>query len=217
MIIPAPAILLAALLCAGVAHAQGFKFSNEPDNADAAAQAQRQAVVRQQLGTPCRDRIRNRKIMVLIGEERNGRIMAQQGPYNQHIQAINTRLKAVGLKTYTAEQIRQQVAQAEIDAYFRNDPDAALSASRRLAAQYVLRGVIATDARRNAMVNVNQVSVRLNFTLSDAGGRPVSTASAHNESYAGSDVAGMALTLIEERADEVVAQLYSDYCRNAAR
>jgi len=25
----------------------------------------------------------------------------------------------------------------------------------------------------------------------------------------------MALTLIEERADEVVAQLYSDHCRNA--
>jgi hypothetical protein len=28
-------------------------------------------------------------------------------------------------------------------------------------------------------------------------------------------VLGMALTLINERADEVVAQLYSDYCRKA--
>jgi hypothetical protein len=68
----------------------------------------------------------------------------------------------------------------------------------------------------NAMVNVNQVSVDMEFTLTDASGRPVSTASAHNQSYAGSDTGGMALTLIEERADEVVAKLYSDYCRNAS-
>ena len=31
---------------------------------------------------------------------------------------------------------------AEIDAVFKNDPDAAISASKRLAAQYILRGVI---------------------------------------------------------------------------
>ena len=37
---------------------------------------------------------------------------------------------ALGLRTYTPEEIRSQIAQAEIDAYFRNDPDAALSASR---------------------------------------------------------------------------------------
>jgi len=57
--------------------------------------------------------------------------------------------------------------------------------------------------------------VNLNFTLTDSAGRAISTASASNQSYAGSDVAGMALTLIDERADEVVARLYSDYCRNA--
>jgi hypothetical protein len=88
-----------------------------------------------------------------------------------------------------------------------------------MAAQYVLRGVIASQASRNAIVNVNvnQVSVNMDFTLSDAAGRPVSTAAASNASYAGIDVSGMALTLIEERADEVVARLYSDYCRNATK
>jgi hypothetical protein len=86
-----------------------------------------------------------------------------------------------------------------------------------MAAQYVLRGVIASRASRNALVNVNQVSVSMNFTLTDAAGRPVSTAAAQNESYAGSDTSGMALTLIEERADQVVAKLYSDYCRSAGR
>jgi hypothetical protein len=66
------------------------------------------------------------------------------------------------------------------------------------------------------MVNVNQVGIDMNFTLSDASGRPVSRAAASNESYSGSDTTGMALTLIEERADEIVAKLYSEYCQTAA-
>ncbi|MEO7391034.1 MAG: hypothetical protein ABIU58_02600 [Ramlibacter sp.] len=208
------AILLACWSIAVSAHAQAFKFSNPP--AADTAQERRDAVTWAQLNTPCRDRIKNRKIMVIIAEERNGVLAAGQGPYSRHVEAVNSRLKELGLRTFTAEQIRKQVAQEEINAYFKNDPDRALGASRRMAAQYVLRGVIASTATRNAIVNVNQVNVSLDFTLTDASGRPVSTASASNASYAGSDTSGMALTLIEERADEVVARLYSDYCRNAS-
>ncbi|HEX6003914.1 MAG TPA: hypothetical protein VFZ14_07970, partial [Burkholderiales bacterium] len=83
------------------------------------------------------------------------------------------------------------------------------------AAQYILRGLIATRASRNAIVNVNQVSVSMNFTLTASNGRMISHADARNESYAGRDTGSMALTLINERADEVVAQLYSDYCQKA--
>lgn len=208
------AILLGLWSIAVSAQTPGFKFSNPPP-VDT-AQEQRDAATWAQLNTPCRDRIKNRKIMVLIAEEKNGVVAAGQGPYSRHVEAVNTRLKELGLKTFTAEQIRRQVAQEEVDAYFKNDPDRALSASRRMAAQYVLRGVIASRATQNAMINVNQVHVNLDFTLTDAAGRPVSTATASNASYAGSDTSGMALTLIEERADEVVAKLYSDYCRKAA-
>ena len=206
-----------ATLGAPASAQQGFKFSNpSPDEQrEAAAKADKQAQVDWQLSTPCRDRIKNRKIVVLVGEEVNGRLSTSQGQFGRHVDAINTRLQSLGLKTFSAEQIRKQVAQEEVDAYFKNDPDRAISASRRLAAQYVLKGVIATQAFRNTMVNVNQVNVAMSFTLTDAAGRPVSNASAKNASYAGGDVSGMALTLIEERADEVVAQLYSDYCRNA--
>lgn len=211
------AILLACWCIAASAQAQGFKFSNPPPGAaaEAAAEAQRQDMIDEQLSTPCRNRIRNRKILVLIGEERNGRVVASQGSYSRHIDAINMRLRGLGLKTYSPEQIRRQIAQEEIDAYFKNDPDRALSASKRLAAQYVLRGVIASQIGRNPMVNVNQVNIDMNFTLSDAAGRPVSTAAANNASYAGRDTSGMALTLIEERADEIVAKLYSQYCQYA--
>ncbi len=214
----APLIVLLLWLAAEtVAQAQGFKFSNEDEaaKADKARQAERQAKAQSLLAAPCLDKIKNQKIMVLIGEDRNGLIFAKQASYSPHVDAINGRLKSLGLRTYSPEEIRKQIAQAEIDAYFKNDPDAAISASKRLAAQYILRGLIATQAGRNAIVNVNQVSISMNFTLTGANGRVISQAGATNESYAGRDISGMALTLINERADEVVAQLYNDYCRKA--
>jgi len=212
------ALLAAVALSPGLAVPQGFRFSDDTEQRQREeAEAQRQAQTRALLATPCMDKIRNQKIMVVMGERRNGVVVAQQSAYASHTEAINRRLRALGLRTFTPEEIRKQVAQAEIDAFFRNDPDAAIGASRRLAAQYILRGVIDTQISRNAIVNVNQVAVRLDFTLTGANGRPISDASASNESYAGRDVLGMALTLVNERADEVVAQLYSDYCRRAGR
>lgn len=212
MLRPLLTILLACFAVAGVALAQGFKFSNE-DQAEKAQDAERQAKVQAMLATPCRDKIKNQKIVVLIGESRNGAVQAGQAAFSTHFDAINSRLRALGLKTYTQAQIRQQIAQAEIDAYFRNDPDAAIGAARRLAAQYSLRGLITTQASHNTMVNVNQVNISMNFTLTGANGKMISQSSAENASYAGQDVSGMALTLINERADELVARLYSDYCQ----
>ena len=201
------------VLAAGV-QAQGFKFSAE-DTSQKAQEAEQQARVQALLATPCRNRIKNQKIMVLVGESRNGKLQTGQAAFSPHFEAINSRLQSLGLKTYTQAQIRQQVAQAEIDAYFKNDPDAAISAAKRLAAQYILRGLITSQASRNAMINVNQVNVSMNFTLTGANGKMISQAGAEHASYAGQDTAGMALTLINERADELVATLYSDYCAQA--
>ena len=206
-------LIAAATLFGGTAaHAQGFKFSDE-DTSDQQEEAETQARVQAILASPCRSKIKNQKVMVLIGESRNGYIQAAQSNYGGPFDALNARLQRIGLKTVTQGQIKAQVAQAEIDAYFKNDPDAALSASKRLSAQYVLRGLISTETAYNRIVRVNQVNIRMNFTLTDAGGRTVAQATAENASYAGMDTSGMALTLINEKADEVVAQLYSDYCR----
>jgi hypothetical protein len=194
---------------------QGFRFSNEADTSKV-EEAARQQKVRDLLATPCMAKIKNQKIMVVIGENRNGQVLAKQSAYDPHFEAINSRLRSLGLRTFTPEEIRQQVAQAEIDAFFRNDPDAAISASRRLAAQYILRGLIDTQVSRNNVINVNQVAVRLHFVLTGANGRTISQTQASNESFAGRDVLGMALTLLNEQAEEVVARLYSDYCRAAA-
>jgi hypothetical protein len=207
-------ILSACAIGASAAHAQGFKFSTE-DQEEKAREAEQQEKVSAMLQTPCRNKIKNQKIVVLIGESRNGNVYASQTSFSPHFDAINSRLQGLGLKTFTQSQIKQQVAQAEIDAYFKNDPDAAISASKRLAAQYILRGLITTQASHNRMVNVNQVNISMNFTLTGANGKMISQASAENASYAGADVSGMALTLINERADELVAKLYSDYCQRA--
>lgn len=216
-------MLLAALAVLGslsigmTAQAQGFKFS-DPDSsekADKDAQDKRNSQVQDMLAAPCLNRIKNQKIMVVIAENKDGFISANQAVYNTHVSAINDRLQGLGLRTFTPAQIRAQVAQAEINAFFKNDPDAAISASRRLAAQYILRGVITSSTHRNAIINVNQVSIGMKFTLTGANGRMISQASASNESYAGHDVSGMALTLVEESAEEVVAKLYSDHCKAA--
>jgi acid stress-induced BolA-like protein IbaG/YrbA len=210
-------LLLLTVVAAGPALAQGFRFST-PDDSAAREAAARDERIAQDLSVPCRADIKNKKIMVVIGERQsNGYIEAHQQNYGAHYQAINKRLQALGLRTYTPEEIRRQIAQAEIDAYFRNDPDAALAASRRLGASFVLRGLISSQAMRNPMMAVNQVSVNMGFTLTGSNGRVISDTDATSSSYAGADVEGMALTLVNEKADEVVAKLYADYCRNAAR
>lgn len=213
---PAPALALAAWLASGAALAQqpGFKFGQE-DDADRQEQEARQSRIAAQLSTPCRASIKDKKIVVLIGERQsNGYIAAQQQNYGPLFDAINSRLRSVGLRTYTPEEIRRQIAQAEIDAYLRNDQDAMMSAARRLGASFALKGLITSEATRNPMMAVNQVTVNMHFTLT-GGGRIISEADAHSASYAGADVSRMALTLVNEQADEVVATLYSDYCRIA--
>ncbi len=210
-----PATWFALLALAGTtAAAQGFKFSNPepPPPADAA----RNDRIAYDLSTPCKAEIKGKKIMVIIGEQRSdGYIVAQQQNFGPLFQAINVRLRAVGLRTYTPEEIRAQIAQAEIDAYFKNNPDLALSAARRLGASFVLRGLISSQASMNPIIPVNQVAVSMNFTLSASNGQIVSDVGANSASFAGADIAQMALTLVNEQATEVVARLYGDYCRNA--
>jgi hypothetical protein len=212
-----PAFALAALLVSGWALAQqqpGFKFSQE-DDSERQEQDARQNRIAAQLSTPCKASLKDKKIMVLIGERQsNGYVAAQWQNYGPAYDAINNRLRSLGLRTYTPEEIRRQIAQAEADAYFKNDQDAMLSAAKRLGANFALKGLITADSTKNPMMNVNQVMVNMHFTLT-GGGRIISEADAHSASYSGADISRMALTLVNEQADDVVAALYSDYCRIA--
>ena len=207
---------LVVLATTAPASAQGFKFE-QPNTGPTAEEIDKQNRVAWELSTPCRADLKGKKIMLIIGEERsNGYIAAQQQNYGPHYQAINGRLRAMGLQTFTPEEIRRQIAQAEIDAYFKNDPDAALSAARRLGASFILRGLISSQAVPSIIAAVNTVTVSFAFTLTGANGRIISEVTASSSSYSGTDISRMAATLVGEQIDEVVAKLYGDYCRNAA-
>jgi hypothetical protein len=204
------AVLLLAWTVSG---AMAFKFSEADDGAaEAAARSQR---ISDLVSVPCKTKLKNQKIMVVIAERTGSGYSTAQSRYSPHFQAINQRLRDLGLKTYTQEEIRAQIAQAEIDANFRNDPDAAINASKKLGANFVLRGLISAQSAVNPMLHINEVTLNMGFTLVSASGRTLSNVTARADSYSGTDTLGMSLTLVNEQADEVVAKLYNDYCRSA--
>ena len=161
------ALSLSLSLIAG--GAQAFKFSEEEDKSKAEDQARAQRIG-QLVSVPCKKQLKNQKIMVIIAERTSNGFNTTQSRYGPHFQAINHRLRALGLKTYTQEEIRAQIAQAELEAHFRNDPDAAINASKKLGASFILRGLITTQTGINPVLKINEVAVHMGFTLVSAGG-----------------------------------------------
>ncbi|HMD72735.1 MAG TPA: hypothetical protein VKG05_02620 [Steroidobacteraceae bacterium] len=216
-------LLVAASLCVGVprpCHAAdqfSFSKSSEADQTNAQQDAALETETIQALvSVPCRERLKNHKILLLIGEQHADQWLTDQDRYGDLFRVIDARLRGLGLKTYTQQQIKASIAQAELDAYFKNDPDAALAASKKLGANYVLRGDITSLAGINPIVRVNEVSINIELTLSSINGRMLSSVEAHSESYSGSDTLHTALAMMRERADPLVAQLYNDFCRGGA-
>lgn len=190
--------------------AGAFKFSDEEAarKADGAAKTLGSA----EIPAACRERLKKERVLVLVAERGNNGVNADQGRYGLHFQGIDRRLRQQGMRTFSQAEIKKQIAQAEIDAHFRNDPDAALAASRKLGASLSLRGVISSRQAINPVLRINEVSVNIGFALVRSDGHVIAETSAAAESYSGSDTLGMALTLLDEQADGVVGRLLSDYC-----
>jgi hypothetical protein len=214
---------LTVLICLGAgfdsATADTFSFSLRAQQEQEKAQedAVRQAeAIKGLVSVPCQHRLKNQRILLLIGEHSGDQWATTQERYEPLFSVIDARLRALGLKTYTQQQIKAGVAQAEVDAYFNNDPDAAISASKRLGANYILRSSISSQVGVNRVVQVNEVAVYIQLTLSGVDGHVLSDVSTHSDSYSGDDTMSTALALVRERADPLVAQLYNDYCRAGA-
>ena len=208
---------LVGLFCLVATQACAFSFSEDEQsqkNSDAAA-AQKRASAASGLAAPCRQAVKDKTIMVVVGERTAHGMNGDQAAYSSHFQAIDKRLKRLGLNTVTQAEMKARIAQAEIDAYLKNDMDAAMNASKKMGADFILRGVISSRTAINPVLRIPEVYISMNFTLTGANGRPISEAGARAESYSGTDTGGMALTLINEQADGVVGKLYSDYCRAA--
>lgn len=200
----------AAVLGLSASTAQAFSFADEEakDKAAAAPKGPGGPAI----SAACKERLVKEKVMVLVAERGNNGINADQGRYGMHFSAIDRRLQKYGMRTLSQEEIKKQVAQAEIDAHFRNDPDAALQASQKHGASMTLRGVISSRRAINPMLRIPEVYVGMGFSLVAPDGHYISEASASSDSYSGGDTVGMALTLINEQADGVVRRLLAGYC-----
>lgn len=218
-----PSLLAAALLACHSTTAQTpstpFSFSGraaQDAHEEAAKAAERAAQVEQLTSVACAPRLKRQKIVLVIAERDGALWNTSQERYGPLFQLIDARLRALGLNTFTAEEIKASVAQAELDAYFKNDPDAALAASKRLGASYVLRGSITQRAGLNPVVSVPEVAVNVDLTLAGASGRIVSQVAARSDAYSSPDTLATAIALVREQADLLVARLYNDYCREGA-
>jgi len=191
--------------------ASAFSFSEEAGK-DAAQARAKAANTQALLSEPCKARIKGQKIAILIAERHQGINNVNASNQGELFELLNAKLRAVGLATITQQEINARIARAEAEAILNNDPDAAMAASRKLGASFFLKGIISARSGANKMVRANDVAVSVNLTLSDGSGRVISQARAQGQSWAGSDVVGAALSVLEDEADALVARLYSDFC-----
>ncbi|WP_243439948.1 hypothetical protein [Fundidesulfovibrio soli] len=200
-----------ALLVALPGQALAFSFSEEAGK-DAAQRQAKQAEISALLSEPCRKSIKGQTIALLIAEKQQGLMNVNASNQGVLFEALNSRLRGIGLSTIPQQAITARIARAEAEAILNNDPDAALAASKRLGAAFILKGIISARSGANKMVKANEVSVDIVLTLSDGSGRTVSQVRASGQSWAGTDVTGAALSVLDDQADTLVAKLYSDFC-----
>jgi hypothetical protein len=195
------------------AWAEDFHFPPPPDPAQSNAPAETAAPP---LDNGCRRHLQSRRVLFLVGEQQGDQWLTSQDRFQPLLQVIEKRLRNLGFMLYTPQQIKAGIAQAEIDAYFKNDPDGALAASKKLGANFVLRGTISSQAGVNPVVQVNEVAVTIDMALSGLDGHTLSEVAVHTDSYSGSDTLRTALALVNEQADRLVWQLASEYCNQSA-
>ena len=188
-----------------------FSFSEEAQK-EASAKRAGAARNRALLAEPCKARIKGQKIALLIAEKHQGLVRVNASNQGDLFELLNERLRRVGLSTITQQEINARVARAEAEAVLNNDPDAAMAAAQKLGAAFILKGLISARSGANKMVRANDVAVTISLTLSDSSGRVISQVRASGQSWAGSDVIGAAMSVLEDEADSLVARLYSDFC-----
>lgn len=195
-----------------------FSFSEEDRKNDAEhekAQDRTRAAASVRLDPKCQAALGQRKTMIIVAEHVGSGYRTRQTSYDRHFGVLSSSLQRLGVRVFTREEIRAQVAQAEIDAYFRNDPDAALGAAKKLGPNLVLRAAISSRSSYNDFMGLPEVAVSIALSLTDSSGRVVSEASASADSYSGSDTLGMAYRLLSEQAPAVLNTLYLGFCRKS--
>jgi hypothetical protein len=79
-------------------------------------------------------------------------------------------------------------------------------------ADLVIRGVIETVGGVNRAIGVNEVDMQADFTLTNAGGKTLASASASGGAYADRNKRAAVADVWDEQSEEIVGKLFQGYC-----
>ena len=202
-------------MAAPASPAAAFSFSESEKPAPPDAAPGKKSIV---LRPECSARLKNKRVVAVIGERHLERgYEVDPSRYTGIINELNTRLNAIGLRTLTPKELTEQVAQAEQEAILANDIEAAMTASKRLNAQFTLKGLIASRVQKNPVVGIDEVFVTLQLSLMDAGGRKIAGSRIEGATFSGADTVAALYNLVEEQADQAVAEIYEGYCGSSGK
>lgn len=80
------------------------------------------------------------------------------------------------------------------------------------AADVIVKGVIETSGGVNPALGINEVELDADFSLLNAAGKTVSTASVSGGAYADRNTKNAARDVWDEKSEEIVGKLFQDYC-----
>ncbi len=184
---------------------------------------------------PCTKSLASKKIATVIGEiHRNqwtgrygyfgyfttpddpdwdNRFGTKKPVYGDLADDLNRTFNRLGLKTYTAEQINDQIAKEEQEAFLNNDLDAAMTAAERLSADFVLKGLISTRTQVNKVVNVDEVFVTIDLVLMDRNGGILASAQISQTAFSDADIQATLQDMVQKQANNITRELFKDYCK----
>ena len=80
------------------------------------------------------------------------------------------------------------------------------------AADVIVKGVIETSGGVNPALGINEVGLEADFSLLNAAGKTVATASVSGGAYADRNTKNAARDVWDEKSEEIVGKLFQDYC-----
>ena len=172
----------------------------------------------------CPESLTSSRIVAMIGEMHRGKryvyrghwrslFITEKSVYGRLIEKLNLGFERLGLTTLTSEEINEQIAQEEQEAFLNNDLEAAMSAAQRLQADYMLKGIISTHTQTNRMVKVDEVFVVVDLTLYAGDGTQLSNARVKEVTFSDADIAATVQDIVNKQASRITYELFAEYCK----
>lgn len=181
---------------------KGFSFSRHEVLAHQ-QRADRRSEIENRFHTPCSPAAKAIPVFVQIEELRSGNLMPTSSAKEKAISVLfREQLQRAGLKEIHLKPPIENSSVRSSDK--KTDPT-----------QLLLSGVASMYGGYNSKVGLNEVSLRLQFSLL-GNGEVLSDVEERGSTYAEGDVESAFSRLCHERVAELVSKLYADYCSQAS-